>query len=137
MRVPGILVYERRPRWEAALKRQQSPQYVFIRGCRTPASIREQLTERPGSVLVLDLDAGPADCLRLAGAVTVNRLQASPIMIAATTMSELEWPARELGVIDFLPDTIRSDQLFRLCLRQLPAAPDANEELFLDLIGGA
>lgn len=116
---PGILVYEKRPRWEAELKRSLVGRGWQIRGCRTTGSALSLLTTMPHGVLVTDLAAGPAECLHLLEQVLRRRLPAAAIVISPAIDADLEWPARELGALDFLRETEASRALAPLCQRQL------------------
>jgi DNA-binding NtrC family response regulator len=119
MLAPGILVYEKRPRWEAELKRSLAGEGWQIRGCRTTGSVLSLLTTMPHGVLVADFAAGPAECLHLLEQVLQRRLPATAIVISPAIDADLEWPARELGALDVLRETEASRTLARLCRRQL------------------
>lgn len=114
---PGIIVLERRPRWEAELKRNVSDPQVRIRGCRTAVDALELLSSMIGSVLVIDLEAGPGEALRLTETADRRALTAGILIIASAAEAELEWPFRELGAKDFLFESLRGNNLARLCLR--------------------
>lgn len=115
---PGILVFEKQTRWEGELKREFATDRIRVRAVRAVQKIPPLLDMMPGSVVVLDLDAAPADCLRLIGSVME---MATPFVIAISSQSleELEWPARELGATAVLPQTVTGEYLSRLCRRML------------------
>lgn len=116
---PGILVYEKRPRWEPELKRQLAGSRVRVRGVRAEGAVVLLLRSMPGSVLVLDLDAGAADGLRLLAVVAELGVPAVSLVIASPATAGLEWPARELGALDFHPAAITGESLARQCLRAM------------------
>lgn len=119
---PGIVVLEKRPRWEAALKRTLTDPAIRVRGCRSAADALTRLTEMPGSVLVIDLQAGAADALRLTETVDRRSLTAGTLIVASTAEAELEWPFREVGARDFVSESLRGTELARLCQKQWSAA---------------
>ena len=125
---PGVLIFEKRPRWEAELKRRLMPEGIRVRACRTVAAISLALAEMPDSVIVLELEAGPAICLQLLGKMMEAHWQAQPVVIGAPTTAELEWPARELGAVDFVFNTVRADELARLCRRLVAHVTTASAE---------
>jgi len=77
----GIVVFEKRPRWEAELKRELLGGGMRVRAVRTTGTVLPLLREMPGSVVVVDFDAAPADCLRLIGTLSETS-SALPIAIA-------------------------------------------------------
>ena len=118
MAVPGIIVMERRPRWTPELQRQFVDEDVRVRSCRRTADIERMLGDAPRSILVLDLDAGPAECLQFLGRL-IGRACSPPIIaIGPERLAELEWQMRELGVLAFLPGTVSGEELAGLCQRQ-------------------
>jgi DNA-binding NarL/FixJ family response regulator len=78
----------------------------------------ELLVAMPGSVLVIDLESGAGDALRLTETVNRHALAAAVVIIASAAEAELEWPFRELGARDFLLESLRGSELARLCQRQ-------------------
>jgi DNA-binding NarL/FixJ family response regulator len=77
----------------------------------------------PGSVIVNNFAAGAADGLRLLEALLRERLRAFVVVIASRELCELEWPARELGAVHFVSDTIGGDSLAQSCRRLLSFEP--------------
>lgn len=116
---PGILVFEKRPRWESELKRQLAGRRLNVRPCRSGADVRNLIDKMPGSVLVLDLAAGPEECLRLVGHASQMRQGGQAIVIGSADFAELEWPLRELGAATFLLPTTPGRQLAAYCARLL------------------
>ena len=118
MAVPGVIVLERRPRWTPELQRQFADEEVRVRSCRRVADMGPMFDGAPQCVLVLDLDAGAADCLQFLGR-RIGRVSSSPIIaIGPGRLAGLEWPVRELGVLAFLPGSISGEELADLCRRQ-------------------
>jgi DNA-binding NtrC family response regulator len=122
MLAPGIVLFERQTRWEAELKRAFADEPVEVRVCRLPAQVPAVLAAMPGSVLVLNLEPRPDECLRLIGRVAAMAPRVPIVVIGPPALAELEWPARELGALEFFTDVPRSEELGRLCRRQLRLA---------------
>ena len=120
MYTPGIIIYEKQTRWEAELKRQFPDAEPRVRPCRRAADIPALMASMPDSVLILDLDSGPAECLRLIGKVAETVPQPPVVVLAAASLADLEWPARELGAVEFTANSISGAALARLCARLLP-----------------
>jgi DNA-binding NtrC family response regulator len=116
---PAILVFEKRPRWEAALKRILTPEAVLIRPCRSVADLLVLCRSMPESVVVIDLDAGIKPALQCLEQALLSRLGVLPLVVEAGDTRELEWTFRELGALAVLPETIRGDELAALCQRLL------------------
>jgi DNA-binding NtrC family response regulator len=116
---PAILVLEKTPRWESALKRRIAGPNLLVRPCRSTADILTLCRQVPGSIVVIDFSAGAADGLRLLETLDRRRLHALPIVVASTAQPDLEWPARELGAAAFITDTIGGGALAALCRRML------------------
>jgi DNA-binding NarL/FixJ family response regulator len=77
----------------------------------------------PGSVVVIDFAAGAAEGLWLLEALLRQRLRAFAVVVASGELSELEWPARELGAAQFVSDTIGGEALAQNCRRMLALEP--------------
>lgn len=116
---PGILVFEKRPRWESELKRQLAGRDVVIRPCRSGADARSLLETMPGSVLVLELESGPEECLRLVAFAAQIRQEGRAVVIGPGDGAELEWSLRELGAGGVVPATVPARELAELCTRLL------------------
>lgn len=130
----SVFVFEKRPRWEPELKRQLPEYRLQVRPCRTGAQLLSLVREQPRSLLVLNLEKSPAECLRLLATLLEWRLPSRAIAIAGPDMDELEWPARELGALDFLPSTVTGSALARLCRRQLAPPPDLAESILVAML---
>lgn len=118
----GIIVFERMPYWGPELKRQFSDQSVSIRECRSIADLSPSMALFRGCVVIVLLDAAPADCLRWIDRQSETN-QPSPIMvIASVEYAELEWTIREAGAAAFLNDEIGGQEVARLCSRMMRAA---------------
>lgn len=123
MFAPGIVIYEKTRRWEAILKRHFAGTNLQVRPCRLPAQTLEILTTMPGSVAVIDLNAGAAQGLRLICQIALRHPQCRVIALAPVALADLEWPAREFGASAFLLESISDASLGDLCSRQLPPIP--------------
>jgi len=114
---PAILVFEREPRREAELKRSFAIEGVLVRPCRSASDVLDLCRAMPGSIVVIDLETGAGAALRCLEQVLLQRLRASPVVIASAEVGELEWPLRELGAIAVLSESVRGDELAKLCRR--------------------
>lgn len=119
MFAPGIVIYEKTSRWEAQLKRYFQGRDVQVRPCRLPSQVLSTLAAIPGSVTVIDLSAGAAQGLRLITQAKQQHPAGQVIVIAAESLSDLEWPAREFGALAFLAESVSEETLGVLCDRQL------------------
>ena len=122
MFAPGIIVLERGTRWEAELKREAGAT-LQVRPCRRPADVLRELAMMRGSVVVVDLEVGAAECLRLLARVIEEVLRPQVVVVAAASQADLEWPARELGAVEFLLETGLERRLGLACLRLLERCP--------------
>jgi len=136
MSAPGVIVLEKRTCWEAELKRAFSDSAILVRACRLPAQVSSLVAEMPASVLVLHLEIGTAESLRLLGKVVEMTPPISSVVIAPAQEAELEWAVRELGAADFLCEPLTGIRLAGLCRRLLEKNVwqqfDAPRESFLD-----
>ncbi len=114
---PAVLILERSPQWESELKRRLSGPRLLVRPCRSAADVLHLCRKIPGGVVVIDFAAGPADGLQLLEALARLRSGIMAIVIAPRSLAELEWPARELGAVEFIADAIGGAALARLCRR--------------------
>lgn len=119
---PALLVFEKRTRWGTELKRHLAGYRLFIRSHTTATEIPAALVRFPSSLVVLDLDSDPAACLGVLRTVHERHLAARFIAIASASLTDLEWPLREAGVVNFVADTIRGEELAGICLRNLKVA---------------
>ena len=122
---PAIIVFEKSPRWESELKRRFDQQQVLVRPCRSANDALALCRQAPGSVVVADFAAGPADVLRLLESLMGLRTAAYPVVVASIETAALEWPARDLGAVEFVTDRINGDLLAGLCRRILAAGQAA------------
>ena len=151
-----IIVFEKQPRWTPELQRQFDGDDVRVRGCTTaadvvhtiaslpkplaaaefdltnesPASVIAPLRDRlVGTLILLDLASGPADCLQFLGR-SLNATDFPPtVVIGSQELADLEWPVRELGALDFLLGHLSGDDLAAICRRQLPSVPSRQANL--------
>ena len=118
---PAIIVFEKAPRWESELKRRFNAQQVLVRPCRSVPDVLALCRQAPGSVVVVELAAAAAEVLRLLESLSRLRLTAFPVVIGSVEMASLEWPARDLGAVDFVTDRIGGDALADTCRRIMDA----------------
>ena len=116
---PGIVIWERRPRWEAEFKRRLAHEDVVVRVCRVAADVERACRVLPGSVLLIDLAVGELDCLRLLAASALWVPAPLPVVVSPLELAELEWAARELGALDFQIEPVSASRLVALCAAQL------------------
>ena len=114
---PAIFVFEKSPRWESELKRRLANGMLRVRPSRSAADVLALCREAPGSVVVIDLTTGPAEALQLLKGLLQSQVRS--IVIAPSESDELEWPARELGALDFVSDRIGGDALAEICRQAL------------------
>ncbi|MSR59822.1 MAG: hypothetical protein EXS05_19660 [Planctomycetaceae bacterium] len=119
---PAVIVYEKRPRWEAELKRHLAADRLVVRPCRSGADLLELCRAMPGSVAVIDLAVGAEAALHCLEQALLRRLGSLPLVISPSSARDLEWPLRELGALAVLPDTARGESVARLCRMMLNAA---------------
>lgn len=119
---PGVIVYEKRPRWEADLKRHLAANRLVVRPCRSGADLLELCRAMSGSVAVIELAVGAESVLHCLEQVLLRRLGALPLVIAPSSAHDLEWPLRELGALAVLPDTSRGESVARVCRTMLQGA---------------
>ena len=115
---PCIVVFEKEPCWAPELKRQFLGDDVVVRGCRSVSDIASKSESGEETVIVLDLQAGPANCLQFLGQSMSDPAQPPVIVIGSSRVLELEWPVRELGAMEFVPDSVLGEDLAKLCRRQ-------------------
>jgi DNA-binding NtrC family response regulator len=113
-----IVVFEKEPRWAPELKRQFLGNDVVVRDCRSVSDIESKLENSEETVIVLDLEAEPANCLQFLGQSMGDPAGPPVIVIGSSRVLELEWPVRELGALAFLADSVLGEDLAKLCRRQ-------------------
>jgi DNA-binding NtrC family response regulator len=112
-----VFVFEARRRWAPELARQWFERSVRVRGFDNLAALRATLTGRTPAIVVLELEAAPADCLRWLSAQTNDWPRPAIVVIGSSRTAELESLVRELGAAEFAPDTIGGESLARICQR--------------------
>jgi len=120
---PSAIVLEERPRWAPELERQFAGQDVRIVACRSLRDVEERAAGATVGVILLDLTAQPAECLRF-----LERRAAQPsalpvIVVGSDETVDLEWPSRELGAIAFFACRVPGDEMANLCRRQWTVRP--------------
>lgn len=84
----------------------------------------------PGGIAVLDIEVATEDCLQFLGRIAGRFPRPLVVAIASPGSAALEWPMRELGVLEFAIDPT-GEELARLCRRQTKIskrATKANDE---------
>ena len=115
---PYIVVFEKEPRWAPELKRQFLGDDVRVRACRSVSDIVSKSESAERKVIVLVLEAEPANCLQFLGQSMGDPAHPPVIVIGSARELELEWPIRELGAVAFLSDSVSGEDLAKLCRRQ-------------------
>ena len=126
-----VYVFESRPYWTPELQRQFQKEDLRVRACSSIVDVRRHLDSHAETnpntkqIVVLDLDAGSAECLQFLG--RRNRSWNSDVIVVGSpTTLELEWSIRELGAFGFVPHDIGGDELARICRRQFATAVELN-----------
>lgn len=114
-----ILVYEKRPYWGPELKRQFLGDEIRVRAIRSLDVVESLLSTAPGSILVMDLRTGASECLQFVVRVAETAFPVQTVLIGFPGTENLEWVVRELGSDHFELESIRGEELARLCRRQL------------------
>src|SRR5262245_34637699 len=94
---PGVVLFEKRPRWESELKRGLAAERTVIRPCRSAADLMALCRAMRGSVAVIDFETGPGAVIEWLQHSRLQDLSVSPIVILPRDAGALEWPLRELG----------------------------------------
>ena len=105
---------KRKPLWVPELQRQFLNEPVQIRQESSPQEALLLHGKNRHGLVILQLEAAPADCLRLLWNRMEARLQIPVIVIHSQEFASLEWSVRELGVSEFLADTVSGEQLARI-----------------------
>jgi hypothetical protein len=124
---PGIVIWERRPRWEAEFKRRLGHEDIVIRVCRVAGDVERACAMLPGSVLLVDLAVGELDCLRLLAASSLWVPAPLPVVVSPRELAELEWAARELGALEFQIEPVSASRLVALCAAQFSSRRSRGE----------
>lgn len=109
-----ITVYERKPLWVPELQRQFLHDPVQVRQENSPQEALLLHGKDQNGLVILQLEAAPADCLRLLWNRMEAKLQIPVIVIHSQEFASLEWSVRELGVSEFLTDTVSGERLARI-----------------------
>jgi DNA-binding NtrC family response regulator len=117
MQQRNVIVVEPRPRWTPELRRQFAGKNVRVRHRVRIADLKQINVTDDFSVLVLDFDAAPADCLRFLSREVCSPGRLPTIVIGSPDAATLEWTIRDLGALDFFARAPRGDELARLCRR--------------------
>jgi DNA-binding NtrC family response regulator len=116
---PAVIVFEKVPRWEAELKRRLADPGLLVRPCRTSRDVLTLAGQAFGSVVVIDLDTGAAEGLRILEGLLKLRIASWPIVVGTREGDSLEWPARDLGAAAYFSGSIGGEGLAAICRRGL------------------
>lgn len=116
--MPTAVVFEKWPRWAPELERQFLGQDVRVVACRSIADVEERSANVKRGVILLDLSAAAADCLRY-----LERRLGEPgalptFVIGPERMAALEWPVRDLGAMAYLTGAVAGHEMAALCRKQ-------------------
>jgi hypothetical protein len=117
MVAPAIFVFEKRPIWEAELKRRFAGTGTTVRPARSVPDLLGLCRSASRSVAVLSLSPDPRSVLTFLEKSLIERLSVCSIVLGSPVDSQLEWSLRELGALTFLLDTTSPDDLARHCAR--------------------
>lgn len=118
-----VHVFERSPKWVPELQRQfYSDQDIQVRTLLDLAHAESLLDRETNPVLVLQLEAAPADCLRLLARLSNRSKHIPAIVLGSADMVPLEWPVRELGAVEFRSGFVPGFEIAELCRKQWSAA---------------
>lgn len=117
--LPILSIFERQPYWAPELQRQFAGEPVAVRPCRSVADLQAVIVAGGVSVVLLDFEAAPEECLAWLGRHGLSP-EAPAIFVAGSGRSDdLESLLRELGCVDFLPDPTPGVDLARRVRRVL------------------
>jgi len=111
-------VFEKRPRWAPELERQFANEAVRIVACRSLRDVADRSATVTRGVIVLDLAAAAAECLRFLGGRLGDAAALPVFVVGSERTAALEWPVRELRATAFFSRTIPGHELADLCRRQ-------------------
>jgi len=111
-------VFEKRPRWAPELERQFANESVRIVACRSLHDVADRSADVERGVIVLDLAAETAECLRFLGGRVGDAAALPVFVVGSDRTAALEWTVRELGATAFFPRTIPGHEMADLCRRQ-------------------
>ena len=114
-----VFIYEGSPKWVPELQRQfRSESGVQVRTLTRLANSVASVLSAKNPVVLLQLDASPADCLRLLTNLS-NRARLAPVIVVGSDrMADLEWPVRELGAVDFRAGFVPGSEIAAFCRTQ-------------------
>ena len=109
-----IAIYERNSWWYPELQRQFLHESLRVHRAHSLQEALASHGNRRYSLVILQMDADPADCLRGLWQRMELDVRMPVIVIHSPKLSALEWSVRELGVTEFLPETISGEKLSRV-----------------------
>lgn len=114
-------IFEGERRWEPELQRQfpadSGGRSIRIRACRRIREIPALLADAQSRVILLDMDAAPADCLQYLGRHVGRGDHPPTIVVVSAETAGLEWLLRELGAMAVVPRTTSGEEMAKLCRR--------------------
>ena len=110
-----ILVFEAQPYWLPELQRRFAGEDQRVRGCSTSRDLLADADH--AGLIVLVLDQQEAGCLEVLGKLATTGQSPPVICLASEQITDLRWPAFELGATVFLDRLTPSDELLHLCRR--------------------
>jgi DNA-binding NtrC family response regulator len=112
------IVFEKRPRWGPELERQFATENVRVVECRSLNDVAERSDNVDRGVIVLDLAAQAAECLRFLGRWLSDGAALPVLVVSSDGTAALEWPVRDLGATAFLAKAVPGHEMADLCRRQ-------------------
>jgi len=115
---PAVVVFEKRRRLTPELQRQFANDDVRVRSTTRLIDAVRLVEQSARPVLVFDMEADAVGCLQFLGRQTGKVARAPVVCVGTVRTAVLEWPARELGALEFLHEPIAGHVLANLCRRQ-------------------
>lgn len=107
-----IAVCEAHPWWTSELQRKFRERETAIRWRPNPAEI---LAARTPDLALFHLDHRPGEVLACLPRLRERGGACPVIVIGSERLRPLEWGVREMGVVSFIADDVRGDDLARMC----------------------
>ena len=120
--MPEMIVIERKPRWTPELQRciaslQVGTDEPFsVTPCANGMGMHLQQIA-PGTIVVLDVNFGVAECLHFLGKMLPHLTECTVIAIGTPATQSLEWIFYEMGVTVYLADCHHGEALMSICRR--------------------
>jgi hypothetical protein len=124
----GVAILEPRPRLEAWLKREFEGNCVEFRVLRSARQLSELPAQWTTTVLVVDFATDPPGVLHALPPLRGPGREVVSGVVLAEALAEWEWPLRELGVTQVIPEGEAHQRVMAFCRRQLGHLPTAVEQ---------